>query len=328
MPPGAQALLHADDPVRRRLLRAQEVRLELLHPGDDEERRRVVGGRDQRVRRHAQMPALLVERLKRLPQFGRRPHGRQSTDRGFPSLEPRSELRTAGARHRQFASAQCSLRCQAPAVRQRSGRVRTAVPGTGVDLRGQWLLRRGSLCSGRCGRRIGRRPDLVLDVLLAAGCGGSGFFDRIAPVAARHEARPAVRHARCDSRGLLRRPLDRRADRSHRLVDRLDRARRRCRSPGRACRAAALTRSTEPPTLLITGSTSRSAPRISDESRSNVVARRRNAHPSPRPTATRNTVRPMYATFPYAKANVMARSLLVEHAEEVTSPEPTTTSPS
>ena len=39
---GAQARLDADDTVARRLLRAQEVRLERLHPGDDEERR---GGR-------------------------------------------------------------------------------------------------------------------------------------------------------------------------------------------------------------------------------------------------------------------------------------------
>ena len=48
---GAQHLLDADDPRRRRLAQAEEVRLERLHARDDEERRRVVGRRDQRVRR-------------------------------------------------------------------------------------------------------------------------------------------------------------------------------------------------------------------------------------------------------------------------------------
>ena len=44
LPAGAQARLDADDAVARRLLGPQEVRLELLHPGDDEEGRLVPAG--------------------------------------------------------------------------------------------------------------------------------------------------------------------------------------------------------------------------------------------------------------------------------------------
>ena len=61
-----QARLDADDAVGRRLLRAQEVRLELLHAGGDEERRDVLRRRDQRVPGHAQVPALLEEALEGL----------------------------------------------------------------------------------------------------------------------------------------------------------------------------------------------------------------------------------------------------------------------
>ena len=49
----AQTRLDAHDSLARRLLDAQEVRLELLHAGADEERRDVLGGRDQRVPGHA-----------------------------------------------------------------------------------------------------------------------------------------------------------------------------------------------------------------------------------------------------------------------------------
>ena len=45
---GAQHLLHGREPRRGRLLRPGEVRLQRLHPGRDEERRGILGRRDQR----------------------------------------------------------------------------------------------------------------------------------------------------------------------------------------------------------------------------------------------------------------------------------------
>ena len=71
---GAQAFLDAHGARAGRLLRPQEVRLERLHARDDEERRGVVGRRDQRMRGHTQMPALLVEALEAVAQLCRRPH--------------------------------------------------------------------------------------------------------------------------------------------------------------------------------------------------------------------------------------------------------------
>ena len=81
LPAGAQARLDADDAFARWLLGAEEVGLELLHAGDDEERRLVLRVRNERVRGHAQMTALLVEALKRRAQLvGRHRHGKQCTD--------------------------------------------------------------------------------------------------------------------------------------------------------------------------------------------------------------------------------------------------------
>src|SRR5581483_10033796 len=71
LPARTEARLHADDAVRRRLLGAQEVRLELLHPGADEERRLVVRRWNKRMPGNAEMTALLVEALERLAQLGR-----------------------------------------------------------------------------------------------------------------------------------------------------------------------------------------------------------------------------------------------------------------
>ena len=62
----AEHLLDAHDARCGRLTQAEEVRLELLHPRDDEERRGVIRRRDQRVRGHAQMAAFLVEPLETL----------------------------------------------------------------------------------------------------------------------------------------------------------------------------------------------------------------------------------------------------------------------
>ena len=54
--PGAHALLHVGGTLVGRRLLAEQVRLERLHPGDDEQHRRVVG--DQRGRRHDRVPVL------------------------------------------------------------------------------------------------------------------------------------------------------------------------------------------------------------------------------------------------------------------------------
>ena len=62
----AEALLAGGEPRVRRLLLAQEVRLEGLHARGREQDGRVVGGRDQRSRRHAQVVALLEEREERV----------------------------------------------------------------------------------------------------------------------------------------------------------------------------------------------------------------------------------------------------------------------
>ena len=57
---GAEALLRAGHPPRRRVARAEEVRLQRLHPGDREQHRRVVLERDERGRGDGEM-ALLLE---------------------------------------------------------------------------------------------------------------------------------------------------------------------------------------------------------------------------------------------------------------------------
>jgi len=72
--PGAQHFLDADHPFARGLPKPEEVRLELLHPRDDEERRRVVRRRDQRMRGHAQVALLLEEALETFSQFCCGPH--------------------------------------------------------------------------------------------------------------------------------------------------------------------------------------------------------------------------------------------------------------
>ena len=58
----AEALLDRGEAIAGRFLVAAEVRLEGLHSGDREQGRGVLGRRDQRRRRHAQMASLLEER--------------------------------------------------------------------------------------------------------------------------------------------------------------------------------------------------------------------------------------------------------------------------
>ena len=109
----AQARLDADDARRRRLLRAQEVRLELLHAGADEQRREVLCGRDQRVAGHAQMPALLVEALERVAQLVRRHRHAATGYVGAVGVElvgarsPRGSSRARGGSAARRASARC-----------------------------------------------------------------------------------------------------------------------------------------------------------------------------------------------------------------------------
>ena len=70
----AEDLLARRRERRRRRLAAEEERHLRLHPRARVERRAVVGARDERVRRAAQMSLLLEERLEPLAQLGRRPH--------------------------------------------------------------------------------------------------------------------------------------------------------------------------------------------------------------------------------------------------------------
>ena len=104
LPAGAEALLDGRESWRRRLLEPREVRLERLHPRRDEERRGVLGRREQRERREAQVLALLEEREKSLPELGRRPHpamvppGRRSACSGVaPALRQGSSSGGTGA---------------------------------------------------------------------------------------------------------------------------------------------------------------------------------------------------------------------------------------
>ncbi len=57
-----EAALRGGQPRRRRSLAAEEVGLERLHAGGGQQHARIVGGRDQRRRRHPQVAALLEER--------------------------------------------------------------------------------------------------------------------------------------------------------------------------------------------------------------------------------------------------------------------------
>ena len=58
---GAEAALHVGEPRRRRLLPAEEVGLEGLHPGRGQQHRGVVHRGHQRGRGHDPVPALLEE---------------------------------------------------------------------------------------------------------------------------------------------------------------------------------------------------------------------------------------------------------------------------
>ena len=83
-----------------------------------------------------------------------------------------------------------------------------------------------------------------------------------------------------------------------------------------------------PPVLLITGSSSRSVPPISDESRENVPPSRKNAQPMPRPDATRKIVSAMYATSELRVGDGHAAILFEADEAELMTPDPTTASPS
>jgi hypothetical protein len=76
----AERLLTGGDTLPRRLLDPLEIRLERMHPGDREKRRRIVLGRDQRGRRQAQVTAILEELEVRLANLvgGHRSEGHRS----------------------------------------------------------------------------------------------------------------------------------------------------------------------------------------------------------------------------------------------------------
>ena len=102
----AERLLARGEPARRRLLLAAEVGLEGLHPGGSEQHRRVVGARDERRRRNAQMPVPLEERQKPLPDLG-------SLHRGWSLGGALSSRVADSARTRpKSRAARCKPRCR------------------------------------------------------------------------------------------------------------------------------------------------------------------------------------------------------------------------
>src|SRR5262249_4616510 len=81
----ADALLRVRDALHRRLLGAEEVRLELVHPGVGEEQRRVVVWDDRRGR-DIGVPVLLAEEVdKLLADFTRRGHGKSLVGPAVPA---------------------------------------------------------------------------------------------------------------------------------------------------------------------------------------------------------------------------------------------------
>ena len=84
----AEALLNGGEAWGGRRLRAREVRLERLHPGRDEERRRILRRRDQGEGREAQVLVRLEEREKGLAELGGRAHPDDRT--GVVSASTRS----------------------------------------------------------------------------------------------------------------------------------------------------------------------------------------------------------------------------------------------
>ena len=93
----AQDLLDGREARRGRVLLAGEVRLQRLHPGRDEERRGVLGRRDQRPRREAHVTSLLEEGEEALAQLCGRLHGssvRPPSERSASWTAPPSAART------------------------------------------------------------------------------------------------------------------------------------------------------------------------------------------------------------------------------------------
>ena len=95
----AEALLNGGEAWRRRRLRAREVRLERLHPGRDEERRRILGRRDQGEGRKAQVLVRLEEREEALAELGGRAHP-TIVPGWFPRLRARHRRCTLDGPHR------------------------------------------------------------------------------------------------------------------------------------------------------------------------------------------------------------------------------------
>ena len=100
----AEALLARGDPLARRRLVAAKVGLEGLHPGDRQQRRGVLGGRDQRRRGHAQVPSLLEKRqvgLAELAGVHGVPQSRRRSSRARrPARRPSGRRSGRGRRRR------------------------------------------------------------------------------------------------------------------------------------------------------------------------------------------------------------------------------------
>jgi hypothetical protein len=89
----SQAFLAIRDPARGRGPHAQEIILELNHPGVGEQQGRIALG-DQRCGRHDLMTALLEEVEERLSDFGRGPAHIRAYSNSRPPSFPIRERRT------------------------------------------------------------------------------------------------------------------------------------------------------------------------------------------------------------------------------------------
>ncbi len=159
----AEALLARRRQRRRRRLAAEEVRHLGLHAGARVERRAVVGARDQRRGRAAQVALLLEERLESLAQLGRRAHGGHSRS-GAAGGRPERALHLGRAARRLDAGRTAAP--QAPLPRREGSRccvlVVLAAAGAGV-----WFGRRADAkpprhpAAARSRRRRRRRRATV-----------------------------------------------------------------------------------------------------------------------------------------------------------------------
>ena len=185
---------------RGRRLEPEEERHLRLHSRAREERRVVVGARDQRRGRAAQMALLLEEREEALAQLGRRPHG--GIVRSGDSCRPRPGARQGVYGARPAGPARGRAR--------RRGRLR---PGSRLRLVLGWGSRRASVDGG-----VGPAPAGPRRGPASRRCAASFAASMASRTPRLAERREAVRDARREAGDLLDRLGDRHRDRADRGV--------------------------------------------------------------------------------------------------------------